>query len=275
MYTIKLLRNTSDFTIKRTVTNVQFQRTGKNGPPGADGPQGPPGADSVVPGPQGPQGPIGDTGPQGPQGIQGVKGDTGEGVPIGGTAGQVLSKINATDYNTQWSNQTVTSVNAQTGIVVLDTDDIADTATNRYTSDTDITRLANTSGTNTGDQDISGIATNASDITAIELEQITQNDAIALNTAKRSYPSADETRLANTSGTNTGDQDLSGYEPLITGADANTVWHGNKSFSQVVEADMLLTDNTTNNVSTLRHGFMSKLPGGTTIFYRGDGTFAV
>ena len=29
---------------------------------------------------------------------------TGEGVPIGGTAGQVLSKIDGTDYNTQWSD---------------------------------------------------------------------------------------------------------------------------------------------------------------------------
>jgi len=72
------------------------------------------------------------------------------------------------------------------------------------------TILENTSGTNTGDQDISGIATNASAISDIELEQITQNDAIALNTAKRSYPLDDETRLANTSGTNTGDQDISG-----------------------------------------------------------------
>jgi len=49
----------------------------------------------------------------------------------------------------------VDSVNTQTGVVVLDTDDILDTATNRYTNDTDITRLANTSGTNTGDQNLS------------------------------------------------------------------------------------------------------------------------
>lgn len=46
----------------------------------------------------------------------------------------------------------VSSVNGQTGVVSLDTDDIADTASNRYTNDTDIARLANTSGTNTGDQ---------------------------------------------------------------------------------------------------------------------------
>lgn len=62
----------------------------------------------------------------------------------------------------------VTSVNGQVGIVVLDTDDIADTATNRYTNDTDVTRLVNTSGTNTGDQDISGIGTNATAITTLQ-----------------------------------------------------------------------------------------------------------
>lgn len=52
----------------------------------------------------------------------------------------------------------VVSVNSQTGVVVLDTDDIADTATNRYTNDTDITRLVNTSGTNTGDVSVTDSA---------------------------------------------------------------------------------------------------------------------
>lgn len=46
----------------------------------------------------------------------------------------------------------VASVNGDTGVVVLDTDDIPDTSTNRYTNDTDITRLADTSGTNTWDE---------------------------------------------------------------------------------------------------------------------------
>ena len=55
--------------------------------------------------------------------------------------------------------------------------------------------LANQSGTNTGDQDISGIAANASDISTIQAEQITQDEAIALNTAKNSYPSADAAKL--------------------------------------------------------------------------------
>jgi len=52
------------------------------------------------------------------RGLNGTNGTNGVGVPIGGTAGQVLSKIDATNYNTQWVNQsgggsgTVTSVNA-------------------------------------------------------------------------------------------------------------------------------------------------------------------
>lgn len=46
----------------------------------------------------------------------------------------------------------VDSVNGQTGTVVLDADDISDTSTtNKFTNATDIARLANTSGTNTGD----------------------------------------------------------------------------------------------------------------------------
>lgn len=43
---------------------------------------------------------------------------------------------------------------------------------------------------------------------------------------------------------------------------------------QLAESALALTDITTNDVSTSKHGFMSKLPGGTTTFYRGDGTFA-
>lgn len=38
------------------------------------------------------------TGPQGPAGA------AGEGVPTGGTLGQVLTKISATDYDTEWSS---------------------------------------------------------------------------------------------------------------------------------------------------------------------------
>jgi len=96
------------------------------GPPG---PQGPPGAASTVPGPQGPAGPQGAPGSPGATGSQGPKGDKGDtgaastvpgpvgpagstgpagpGVPVGGTSGQVLTKVNATDFNTQWAAVTI------------------------------------------------------------------------------------------------------------------------------------------------------------------------
>jgi hypothetical protein len=47
-------------------------------------------------------GPQGLTGNTGPIGTNGTNGTNGVGVPIGGTAGQVLSKIDGTNYNTQW-----------------------------------------------------------------------------------------------------------------------------------------------------------------------------
>ena len=39
----------------------------------------------------------------GAAGATGATGATGQGVPVGGTAGQVLTKINSTNYNTQWT----------------------------------------------------------------------------------------------------------------------------------------------------------------------------
>ena len=92
------------------------------GPQGATGPIGPtgaPGSDSVVPGPtgatglpgadgqQGIQGNPGVQGPPGPPGApggaSGATGPAGQGVPTGGTSGQVLSKVDSTDYNTEWT----------------------------------------------------------------------------------------------------------------------------------------------------------------------------
>lgn len=61
---------------------------------------------TVATGPQGPQGPQGQQGQQGTQGIQGPAGAAGQGVPTGGTANQILAKIDSTDYNTQWINNT-------------------------------------------------------------------------------------------------------------------------------------------------------------------------
>lgn len=82
--------------------------TGSQGPQGIQGPAGNDGATGAT-GPQGPigltgaTGPIGATGPQGPAGTNGAN---GVGVPTGGTTGQVLAKVDGTNYNTQWVTPT-------------------------------------------------------------------------------------------------------------------------------------------------------------------------
>ena len=48
----------------------------------------------------------GETGPRGPTGPQGPAGPAGQGVPTGGTDGQVLTKTSSTDYATAWENPT-------------------------------------------------------------------------------------------------------------------------------------------------------------------------
>lgn len=68
--------------------------TGATGPAGANGADGADGADGAP----------GATGPAGPTGPAGADGADGVGVPAGGTTGQVLTKVDGTDYNTQWSD---------------------------------------------------------------------------------------------------------------------------------------------------------------------------
>lgn len=51
-------------------------------------------------------GPAGPAGADGAPGTDGAPGADGVGVPVGGTAGQVLAKIDATDFNTEWVAQT-------------------------------------------------------------------------------------------------------------------------------------------------------------------------
>lgn len=61
-------------------------------------------------------------------------------------SGSVWQKSDTTDA--------VTSVNTKTGAVVLDTSDITDTTNKRYITDAQQTVLTNTSGTNSGDQNV-------------------------------------------------------------------------------------------------------------------------
>lgn len=95
-------------------TNTQGEEgpRGVQGNPGPQGDPGPAGADGVTPtiGENG-NWYLGETdtgkpsrGEKGEQGSQGLPGPTGPGVPVGGTIGQVLSKIGDGDYETGWKD---------------------------------------------------------------------------------------------------------------------------------------------------------------------------
>ncbi|MFK5973210.1 MAG: hypothetical protein QM485_08005 [Flavobacteriaceae bacterium] len=140
---------------------------------------------------------------------------------IGLTTAQTTILGNTSGTNTGDQDISVIGTNA-TAITVLESEQT--TQNSAITLNTSkiglttaqITILGNTSGTNTGDQDISVIGTNATAITALESEQTTQNSAIALNTAKVGITTAQATIISNTSGTNTGNQDITGIATNAT-----------------------------------------------------------
>ena len=67
---------------------------------------------------KGPQGETGATGPQGPQGATGATGPAGPGVPAGGSAGKVLKKQSATDYDSAWGTEDLGITGASVGDLV-------------------------------------------------------------------------------------------------------------------------------------------------------------
>ena len=62
---------------------------------------------------------------------------------------------------------------------------------------------------------VGNVSITASQVSDFDTE-VANNSAVAANTAKISFDSTSSARLANTSGTNTGDQDLSGKQDNIT-----------------------------------------------------------
>lgn len=112
---------TKQTTLQTIADQMLVGPAGVQGERGADGIPGPIGATGPI-GPTGPQGDAGPAGPTGATGATGPTGPTGAGVPVGGTTNQVLSKIDGTDYNTQWVTPTtspVSSVNGATGTPII------------------------------------------------------------------------------------------------------------------------------------------------------------
>ena len=103
--------------LQKSSTALQWRYTGESewtdlvtlaeitGPVGIPGPQGEQGVQGPKgdTGPKGEKGEKGDPGAKGEQGAAGQKGDPGEGIPTGGTSGQVLTKKSDADYDTVWT----------------------------------------------------------------------------------------------------------------------------------------------------------------------------
>lgn len=58
----------------------------------------------------------GNTGATGSTGATGAQGDPGEGVPTGGTTGQVLAKNSNTNYDTEWVDNTGSGISESLAI---------------------------------------------------------------------------------------------------------------------------------------------------------------
>ena len=111
------------------------------------------------------------------------------------------------------------ALHAKTAEIVTETDPIYTGSEAASITASDITNLGNLSGTNTGDQDLSTLATKTAlgDSTALVRSEIPDVSGFLITETDPSYTSSqaanitttDITNLSNLSGINTGDQDLS------------------------------------------------------------------
>lgn len=92
---------------------------GDKGDTGAQGIQG-------EKGDKGDKGDTGEQGEQGIQGIQGIQGEPGEGVPTGGTIGQVLMKSSSTDFDAAWESLGSASLKNATSEIRPNSHDLVD-----------------------------------------------------------------------------------------------------------------------------------------------------
>jgi hypothetical protein len=112
--------------------------------------------------------------------------------------------------------------------------------------------------------DAKGLVTSGADATTAD---------IAASTNKNYVTDAQLTVIGNTSGTNTNDvsvTDGSTIDFTLTGQALTAEVKDNS----ITEAKQILADNTTNNVSTSKHGYAPKLPNDATKFLDGTGTYS-
>jgi len=148
----------------------------------------------------------------------------------GGSNFSPLSEQNLSYMPQPVSNETAQIINGNTtAIRAIETDQttqnsaIALNTAKVGITTAQATTISNTTGVNTGDQDISGIATNATNISSNDTDIATNVTAIALNTAKVGITTAQATTISNTTGVNTGDQDLTSFAALASPSFTGTV----------------------------------------------------
>jgi len=152
--------------------------------------------------------------------------------------------------------------NATLGINPSYTKAESDTLLNaKVTSNSAITGATKTKIT----YDAKGLVTSGADATTSDI-------ADSLN--KRYVTDANLTVIGNTSGTNTGDvsvTDGSTIDFTLTGQALTAEVKDNS----ITETKQILADNTTNDVSTSKHGYAPKLPNDATKFLDGTGNYSV
>ena len=118
-----------------------------------------------------------------------------------------IAMLNAINVNSSLTNDLTTKVDKVTGKGL---------STNDYTT-AEKNKLAAITGTNTGDQDLSGYATtsqlaakaNTADVTTSLATKV--DKVVGKELSTNDYSTTEKNKLAAITGTNTGDQDLSGY----------------------------------------------------------------
>lgn len=170
---------------------------------------------SVVANIEGAQGPQGE---QGEQGVPGNDGADGLGVPAGGTTGQLLAKQSNADYDTVWQDRLGADEN--------------------FVTDAEKTVIQNTSGTNTGDEDVNTIG----DVVNGAVANATPADAdlvptIASSVVKKTTWAQIKTALASiflslAGGTLTGEVDLGENAGLVL----DTALSADGKYSGITEA---------------------------------------
>lgn len=217
-YTTTVDLSTTNGSIRvANVSGASSQLTAVSFLTGPKGDKGDTGAASTVPGPTGA---TGATGPQGPQGIQGATGPTGATGPAGANG------TNGTNGTSGVTDHTL----------------LTNIGTNTHAQiDTALTRLANTSGTNTGDETTATIKTKLG--------------------------------VTTLSGSNTGDQDLSSY---ATTSSVTTGLAGKANTTHThAESDVTnLTTDLAAKQATLVSGTNIKTINGSSVLGSGDITIS-